>query len=57
MALDESEHKVIVSACRKALTAKESPITQKRLLELIEEAKAEFRARAQVGSVRTGKTK
>lgn len=54
MVQDDSEHKAIVAAARKALTAKESPITQKRFLELIEEAKARFRATAQADSVKQG---
>ena len=48
MAQDDSAHAQLVKALRKALTAKEAPLTEKRLAELIEEAKEEFRSRAQV---------
>lgn len=51
----ESEHEPIVRACKRATTAKESPMTQKRLLEMIEEEKERFRARAQVGGKPQGK--
>ena len=43
----ESEHLDLMRACKRALNAKEKPMTQKRLLELIEEEKKRSREAAQ----------
>jgi len=55
MPLNESEHVPIVHACRRAANAKESPMTLKRLMELIEEEKVRYRSKQQASSVRQAK--
>jgi len=56
MTQHESEHLDLMRACKRALNAKERPMTQKRLLELIEEEKARSRGLAQAGGKPQGKT-
>jgi len=55
MVPNESEHVPIVHACRRACNAKESPITQKRLLELIEEEKIRYRTKQQASGLKQAK--
>lgn len=57
MVTSESEHIAVTRGCKSALTAKESPITQKRLLELIEYEKKRLAGTEQASGEPQGKTK